>query len=197
MSKPITPGRAHVFARAFELRVTRIVKHSRTAVASLHDNQPGIRSASDGPSGRGWHSDPAGDLAVDQLDGHRPDPARAALDEVSALFATVDDATIRLDHLLRNWAGPSTKWRDALATEAAAKLNDEHNWCRSHSRAGVMEPAEYANGAQCRWCKDYSRDLGADPPVWMIEKHDRGKRITTADMTRAKREAKSKRKRKR
>lgn len=193
MTQPIAPGRGYVFATVFAKRALRIAHHASPAISALHDAQPGIRSTGDGPSGRGGHSDPTGDMATT---GH-PDPARAVLEEVTALFATLDTASARLDHLLRNWAGPSQKWRKALATEAAAELNDEHNWCRSHGRAGVMEPAEYANGAQCRWCKDYSRDLGADPPVWMIEKHDRGKRITTADMTRAKREAKSKRKRKR
>lgn len=193
MTQPIAPSRGYVFATVFAKRALRIAHHASPAIRALHDAQPGIRSTGDGPSGRGGHSDPTGDMATT---GH-PDPARAVLDEVTALFATLDTASARLDHLLRNWAGPSQKWRKALAIEAAAELNDEHNWCRSHGRAGVMEPAEYANGAQCRWCKDYSRDLGADPPVWMIEKHDRGKRITTADMTRAKREAKSKRKRKR
>lgn len=193
MTQPIAPSRGYVFATVFAKRALRIAHHASPAIRALHDAQPGIRSTGDGPSGRGGHSDPTGDMATT---GH-PDPARAVLDEVTALFATLDTASARLDHLLRNWAGPSQKWRKALAIEATAELNDEHNWCRSHGRAGVMEPAEYANGAQCRWCKDYSRDLGADPPVWMIEKHDRGKRITTADMTRAKREAKSKRKRKR
>lgn len=189
---PITPGRAHTLTRVVEKRAVRMARHANRALRALHDAQPGYRSGGDGqPSGRGGHSDPTGDLAF------HPDPARQALDEVTELFATLDHATMRLDHLLRNWAGPSRKWQDALSSEAAEQLNNEHNWCRSHARAGVMEPAEYPNGNQCRWCKDYARDLNGDPPVWMIEKHDRGKRITTADMTRAKRETKTKRKRKR
>lgn len=155
---PISPGRAHVTAKAFELRVKRIVKHSNPALRSLHDNQPGYPSSGcDGSRSGGGHSDPTGDLAFSD------DPARAVLEEVTHLFHTIDHATIRLDHLLRNWAGPSTKWREALATEAASKLNDEHNWCQAHARAGIMEPARTKDGRLCHRCEKDRATLGADP----------------------------------
>lgn len=193
MSKPITPGRAHVLAKAFELRVGRILKHSNPAVRSLHDNQPGFPQSGYEGSGSaaraGGHSDPTGDLAF------APDPARDVLDEVSALFATIDHATIRLDHLLRNWAGPSDKWRDALATEAAAKL-DGWNHCQTHERAGMFEQARRENGRLCRPCEDLARDIGGDPPAWLLETQAR-RRLNTADIERAKRELKGKRKAKR
>lgn len=179
MSKPITPGRAHVLAKAFELRVGRILKHSNPAVRSLHDNQPGFPQSGYEGSGSaaraGGHSDPTGDLAF------APDPARDVLDEVSALFATIDHATIRLDHLLRNWAGPSDKWRDALATEAAAKLNDEHNWCHTHQQAGIMEPARTSGSRLCERCEKDRRMLGADPDVAWIEMRQR-RRPNTKDV---------------
>lgn len=195
MSKPITPGRAHVLAKAFELRVARMVKHSAPAVRSLHDNQPGFPQSGYEGSGSaaraGGHSDPTGDLAF------APDPARDVLEEVSALFATIDHATIRLDHLLHNWAGPSPKWRDALATEAASKLDDHGNWCVTHQQVASLERTRRDGGRLCRWCEDVARDIGGDPPSWLVDKRTRGAKITTQDIARAKRERKAKRKGKR
>lgn len=193
MTQPIAPGRGYVLATAFAKRALRIARHASPAISALHDAQPGIRSTGDGPSGRGGHSDPTGDMACND----HPDPARAVLDEVTALFTTVDTASARLDHLLRNWAGPSQKWRKALATEAAAKLNDEHNWCAAHQQAGLLEPARTPGSRLCQRCQLDRGEIGADPPVWMIEKRHRGRSITTIDMATAKREAKATRKRKR
>lgn len=168
---PISPGRAHVTAKAFELRVKRIVKHSNPALRSLHDNQPGYPSSGcDGSRSGGGHSDPTGDLAFSD------DPARAVLEEVTHLFSAIDHATIRLDHLLRNWAGPSDKWREALATEAAAGL-DEWNQCQAHARAGMDEKARTENGRLCHRCEKDRATLGADPDErWlatgMVRRHN-------------------------
>lgn len=193
MTQPITPGRGYVLATAFAKRALRIARHASPAIRALHDAQPGIRSTGDGPSGRGGHSDPTGDMATT---GH-PDPARAVLEEVTALFATLDTASARLDHLLRNWAGPSQKWRKALATEAAEHLGDDRGWCIDCRSAGTMTPARTENAARCRWHEDIHRDLGAPAPQWLTDRHLQGRRISTEDIARAKRERKKRRKAKR
>lgn len=192
MTKAIPPGRAHTLARAFEIRITRIRRHTNPAIRALHDNQPGYPSTNtDGGRGGGGHSDPTGNLAF------APDPARATLDEVSTLFDTIDQATIRLDHLLRNWAGPSKKWQDALASEAAEHLGDDRGWCIDCRSAGTMTPARTENAARCRWHEDIHRDLGVPAPQWLTDRHLQGRRISTEDIARAKRERKKRRKAKR
>lgn len=192
MTQPISPGRAHTLTRVVEKRAVRMARHANRALRSLHDAQPGFRSGGDGqPTGRGGHSDPTADLAFN------PDPARAALEEVTQLFATLDAVTVRLDHLLRNWAGPSKKWQDALASEAAEHLGDDRGWCIDCRSAGTMTPARTENAARCRWHEDIHRDLGAPAPRWLTDRHLQGRRISTEDIARAKRERKKRRKAKR
>lgn len=192
MTRPIAPKHAQAIAKASQQRLAnRITANTHAAIAALHDNQPGYPTGGDGTRSGGGHSDPTANLAM------ADDQARNVLEEVTRLFCDLDRITDRLAVLVPSWANANEKWQESLRTEAAAKLGDEHNWCASHQRAGLLEPAQYANGVQCRWCKDYSRDLGGDPPDWMIEKHDRGKPITTMDMAKAKRDLKAKRKGKR
>lgn len=186
----LTPNRMTGTIAAIAARVARINTHAPRALANLHDAQPGIPAASDGRRGSG-HSDPTANLAL----GH--DPARDTLDEIATLIATLDASTARLDHLVTNWAGPSDKWRQALATEAALATGGDHNLCAAHQQAGLLEPARTPGSRLCQRCQLDRGEIGADPPVWMIEKRHRGRSITTIDMAKAKREAKATRKRKR
>lgn len=188
MSRPIEPNRADAIAKAAQQRlVNRVVKHAGKAVAALHDNQPGFPSGGDGPRGSG-HSDPTAALALSD------DQARNVLEEVTHLFRELDRVTDRLAVVVPSWANANEKWQESLRTEAASKLNDDHNWCQAHQRAGLLEPARTKGSRLCRWCDDHARELKADPPVWMIEKRHNGRAITTIDMAKAKREAKAKRK---
>lgn len=189
MSRPIEPNRADAIAKAAQQRlVNRVVKHAGKAVAALHDNQPGFPSGGDGPRGSG-HSDPTAALALSD------DQARNVLEEVTHLFRELDRVTDRLAVVVPSWANANEKWQESLRTEAASKLNDDHNWCQAHQAAGLLEHARSPGARLCRRCEADKAEIGADPPVWIIEKRHNGRYITTIDMARAKREAKAARKR--
>ena len=189
MTRPITPKHAEAVAKAAKMRITnRIAPHSAKALACLHDNQPGFPSGGDGPRGSG-HSDPTAALALSD------DQARNVLEEVTHLFRELDRVTDRLAVVVPSWANANEKWQEALRTEAASKLNDDHNWCQAHQAAGLLEHARSPGARLCRRCEADKAEIGADPPVWIIEKRHNGRYITTIDMARAKREAKAARKR--
>lgn len=40
----------------------------------------------------------------------------------------------------------------------------------------------------CRWCGQTSKDLGAEPPTWLVAKRHRGERITEGMMAKARSE---------
>lgn len=187
MTTAIAPGRAHAIINASNALMVRIGTNIAPAVRSLHDQQPGYPSAPDGPQGRGGHSDPTSSLAFNR------DPARDALEETSTLVLRIAADLTRLDHLCRNWTGPSDKWRKALATEAATKL-DDGNWCATHQQAGSLERTKNPGGRLCEWCQGVRRDINGDPPPWLVEKRISGRRINSQDITRAKKERKPKRK---
>lgn len=175
---------------AITIRVTRINTHAPKALANLHDAQPGIRAAGDGRRGSG-HSDPTATLAL----GY--DQARAVLDEVGTLIHAINTATARLDHLIANWHGPTDKWRDALATEAAIAAGGDHNLCAAHRAAGITEDARTRTGRLCHRCQRDRDEIGADPPPWMVIKRHNGRQITTMDMAKAKRESRQRKRKKR
>lgn len=187
MTSLIPPGRAHSQAQAWSPLLKRIQRNIAAAVRSIHDNQPGYPSQSDSRGGKGGHSDPTSNLAF------ADDPAREAGEEVTALVGRITTDLQRLEKLASNWSGPSDRYREVLATDAAAKLDDEGSWCQAHQRAGSLERTRRDNGRLCRWCEDVRRDIGGDPPVWLVEKRAQGRKITEADVARAKRERKGKR----
>lgn len=178
----LTPNRMTRTIAAIAVRIARINTHAPRALTNLHDAQPGIPATGDGRRGSG-HSDPTATLAL----GY--DQARDILDEVARLIHTLDVTTARLEHLIRNWAGPTDKWRKALATEAALVAGGDHNLCAAHQAAGLTEDARTPNSRLCRRCELDRGDIGADPPVWMVLKRHNGGRISTIDMARAQREA--------
>lgn len=164
MTSLIQPGRAHSQAQAWNPLLRRIQRNIAKAVRSIHDNQPGYPTASDSRGGKGGHSDPTGELAC--ADG---DPMRQAGEEVTTLVSRITVDLARLDKLTANHSGPSQAWRDALATEAAAGLNDEWNWCQTHERAGEMVKARSKNGRLCHTCEKDKAMLGGDPDEPWIE----------------------------
>ncbi len=171
-------------------RITHINAHAPRALANLHDAQPGIPGAGDGRRGSG-HSDPTATLALGR------DQARDVLAEVGTLVHTINTTTARLDHLIRNWHGPTGKWRDALATEAAIAIGGDHNLCAAHRAAGLTEDARTRTGRLCHRCQRDRDEIGADPPEWMVIKRHNGRQITTIDMAKAKREARRPKRKKR
>lgn len=188
MTRPIAPNTAEAISRAATIRISRIAKLARPAVQQLHDCQPGYPTGGDGGRSGGGHSDPTANLALSD------DPTRAVLEEVTRLFTDLERVTDRLCVLVPNWANANEKWQDSLRTEAASKLNDEHNWCAAHQRAGFMEPARHAGGVLCESCQGLSRDIGGDPPPWLLELKER-RRLNTMDIAKAKREVKTRGKR--
>lgn len=191
MTQPITPKHAATITQVAHGRLTRICTSTQPAVQALHNCQPGFPSGGDGGRSGSGHSDPTARIA---LEG---DQVKDTLEEVTDLFLTLNRVTDRLSVLIPNWANDNQGWQDQLRTDAAAKLNDEHNWCMSHQRANIMEPARTKGSRLCRRCELDRSEIGGDPPVWLIEKRHRGGRISTMDMARAKKEAKGKRKGKR
>lgn len=151
------------------------------AYRELAKNQSGIPSGGDGAHGKGDHADPTGAMATG-----RPDPARAAFDELDRLVrriaADISDAL----RIARQWQPPRGQWRDALATEAAQALADDP-WCESCLRVGSMSPTRTPGSRLCRWCEDTLRALGrrGQIPTWLVERHAQGRRITEDDLTRA------------
>ena len=192
MTQPIAPKHAQAIAKASQQRLAnRITTNTHAAIAALHDNQPGYPTGGDGTRSGGGHSDPTANLAM------ADDQARNVLEEVTRLFCDLDRITDRLAVLVPSWANANEKWQESLRTEAAAKLGDEHNWCQAHQAAGLLEAARSPGARLCRRCEADKAELGADPPVWIIEKRHNGRYITTIDMAKAKREAKAARRRKR
>jgi len=185
MTRPITPGHADGINHAVTARMDRITRTTPAAIKALHDSQPGFPSGGDGGRSGGGHSDPTARIA---LEG---DPVKDTLEEVTRLFCDLDRITDRLATLMPNWANDNQRWEEARRTEAAAKLNDDHNWCQAHMRAGIMEPARTKGSRLCRRCELDRTDLDGDPPVWLIEKRHRGQRISTIDMANAKREVRT------
>jgi len=67
-------------------------------------------------------------------------------------------------------------------------------WCRSCWKDDkYCEPITMKKGTNtpyhrglCKWCGDRAKELGGDPPTWMVTKRHRGERVSSADMERAK-----------
>lgn len=156
----------------------------------LQDAQPGYPAGGGGGSGgKGTVSDRTGNLATTE----RPDVARRDLDDLDRLLQRLAVVVVDCADIVRRWQPPSAAWREALSTEAAASFRDTD--CRSCLRAGVHSPRREEGGDLCRWCADWKRELGraGDLPVWFVELHAQGRRITEVHVARAKQEMRSKR----
>lgn len=190
-TKPMSPKFALARHRTTMQLMALIDPKLAKAVDMLADSQPGYPSAGDGMSSGGGHSDPTATLAL------APDQARTDQDRLNMLVARIARDVKELDNVVRCWQPPGAKWREVLETDAASRLNDDGSWCETHRRANNLERTRRDGGRQCRWCEDVTRDLGFDPPLWLVEKRIQGRKITNQDLARAKREHKTKRKGKR
>jgi hypothetical protein len=191
MTQPLKRHSARLSAAAELLAILQ--RQLPVAWQLLGECQPGYPSGGDGgPSSLGDHSDRTGNLATTSHN----DVARRDLDDLDRLLVRITEDVVATADIVRRWQPPTRKWREALATEAAASYRDTD--CRSCLRVGVLTPRRHEGGSLCRRCQDYAREVGADmPPVWLVDKAATGRRITTADLDRAKAETKQRRKRRR
>jgi len=189
MNQQLTTLRAQGQSALWDLEA--VLKALPTAIALLADSQPGYPSGGEGGSSPGSHSDRTGNLACSP-----PDFARRDHDDLVRLMRRIRDDAKDAAMICARWKPPSAQWRDDLATEAGAAYVD--TWCKSHLRVKSMEPRRSEGGNLCRWCQDVARDIGAGmPPEWLVDKRSRGVRITSADLDRARSEAKASRKKRR
>jgi hypothetical protein len=57
--------------------------------------------------------------------------------------------------------------------------------CHAHAAGGFhaeIDPHNYSRQHLCRWCGDFRKVHGVNPPVKLIRLHDRGIRITTTHL---------------
>lgn len=98
--------------------------------------------------------------------------ARVPARRVEAAAATVRDVVVA-------WA---IEPRRPTARSLPANKAQRDEWCRSCLRLGACEPLWLA-GPYCRFCREYVRaNGGAMPPEHILAKHQRGERITSADL---------------
>lgn len=170
--------------------VAIIAKRLPVAWQMLQECQPGYPSGGDGGRSSGSVSDRTGNLATtDQVD-----VARRDLDDLDRLLQRLAVVVVDVADIVSRWQPPSRLWREALSTEASAGFTS--NDCRSCLRVGVLTPRRHEGGDLCRRCQDYARDIGTEmPPEWLVDKAATGRRITTADLDRAKAETKRRRRR--
>lgn len=143
-------------------RVTRAIDNSATFL----DGHP------TGSSGPGGISDRTGTLAVNHAtrgDTHgelRRDLAR-----------TLDRLARLVDQL-----APTNRAAAHLATQASDVC--PAGCCESCFRdGGHRTPTRREGGKLCRWCQDMARIQGRDmPALSLVEKHNRGQRITDRDV---------------
>jgi hypothetical protein len=157
----------HLWART-QPRVTRAIRNAHTW---LDGHPTGTGSGSGGTGDRtgtlaarhATHGDPHGDL--------RRDLERT----ISRLADLVD----RLAPTNRAAAHLATQADDTCPTDC----------CESCFRdGGHRTPKRNDGGRLCRWCQDIARTIGADqPPLALVEKHHRGRRITERDINIARR----------
>ena len=184
----LTRSQHHGTLLAAHAELTRLCRDITRAIDTLDECQPGYPSGgTDGPGGLGSHSDRTGDLAARTLDGH-PDQARRDRDDLDHLTRRIAGDVRDASDIARRWLPPSTKWRDALATEAATSTHADDAWCTSCLRVGSLTPRRSGGGTLCRWCQDVGREVGGELPIWLVEKRRQGGRVTQADIDRARQE---------
>lgn len=79
---------------------------------------------------------------------------------------------------------PSNKALDHLATLASDACPP--SCCQACWDTGTRTPTKNPGGVLCRWCGDTARALNMDaPPRALVDKHNRGLRITDRDVRQA------------
>ena len=175
----------------------QLTQEIAAAITTLDECQPGYPTGgNDGPTSQGGHSDRTGDLAARTLDGY-PDQARRDRDDLDHLTSRIANDIRDAHNIARRWTPPTALWRDALATEAATQPHTDDNWCSSCIRVGSLTPRRDAGGSLCRWCQDMTREVGGEPPTWLVEKRRQGGRINSMDTAKAKRDIRTAKKTKR
>lgn len=137
-----------------------------------HQHTDGYPTASLGGGGRGGTADPTGRAAAIRIDhpagdliGTHVERAWALIHQAARILEEADSHRAR-----------------ALPPEADAH-DDDAEWCLPHLRAGICTPRDKAG--RCRWCYEFSRAHGQDPPPELVIKyHDRG-RVYDADVRQA------------
>lgn len=108
-------------------------------------------------------SDPVADLVI-----ARNDPDRAKADPIRRRAAD-------LKRLVRGAVGNLTVAVGTLSKAEPPKAVAEPA-CRVHAALGLW--AAVHRGDRCRWCDDFFRAEGVDPPEDLLRARDEGKRIT-------------------
>lgn len=191
-------------ARQIAMRLPAILHVMREGMAG----QPVASSSGDGPSPWCWshgrtvrECDEAGLVCAGELLSGPPDPTGNAA--VSGDRAAGDLRRLRREvEQLQLLLGRVVKIAGAYPVEHLEREFVEatpgEDWCRSCWRDNkYCEPVSRRTNGQarykglCRWCGQALKDLGALPPVWLVERRHRGERITAAMMERAEREIKT------
>lgn len=128
------------------------------------------------------------------LHGHpiTEDLAVVHLGRIRQLARELYAPTRELHDLVQRWAYRTAgEWSDAperhaQPTESAA---NSQGWCISCTRLHKCEPVRSDASGLCRWCGDYRAANGDLPPLAILDAHHTGRRITTAMVALAKRQA--------
>lgn len=184
------PALHHARLTAAEHLLTATLPKLRGTFTRLQQAQPGYPAGSSGRSSEGDHSDRTGNQAARHLD-KGPDPATRDLTDLHAACTRIAADIVTIADITRRWpTRPNPEWAKALRTEAARDLDTlADRWCTSCLRVGTCSVRRNDSGRLCRRCQDYARDIDADmPPVWLVDKFNRGGRINTIDIAKARRE---------
>lgn len=68
------------------------------------------------------------------------------------------------------------RWNPTPGTTKKTKTLDPQDWCRSCLRIAKCSPRH--RGDLCRWCYDFTKSTGQQPPIELVRDHHEGRRIT-------------------
>lgn len=128
-----------------------------------------------GPPGAA--NDPVGNAVAEG------NPATAAADQLAHCVHAAYTAMAAADAIRRTWQVPAVAasgLRPLVGTDSAGAPM----WCTSCMRdAAYCEPA--SERGLCRWCRDFQRRWGCEPPRTLLARRHRGQRIYEGDVVRA------------
>jgi hypothetical protein len=151
------------------------------AVTKLHEQTGGYPSRSSGSDG-GGSADATSTTERRALSNQR-DAAATDLANLADLLATAERALIDVLDICRR-ADPRRRLTTTDVGVAARLAEAGDIWCDHHLTLGRMTPRK-GDHRNCGWCDSFRQANGSLPPKPLVEMHDQGKRITSADITRA------------
>ena len=152
------------------------LKRLGPALSTIHDQMPGWPSGGSGMPGRS--------------DATQPERLHGDLDRDDALGAGREFA--RLERQLRRDSDRLYQLAVRWSTRRVPLVDVESDgpgegWCVSCFRdGGYHEPtAEGVYRDRCRWCADFSRAHGQEPPLVILRRRHEGRRITQSEVEQA------------